>query len=376
MRTQSSSDAASEVLAVSFELGDKKWVLGFLAAGMNRPRVRTVRAHDFEKVLSEIKAAKAKAGLPGDAAVVSCYEAGREGFWLHRDLLDEGIRSHVINSASIEVTRESRQCKTDRLDAVRLVGQMYRQVTGDPTLRWRPVNVPSREAEDARYETRHRGALIRDRSRYEQRIATRLRSQGITGVNPYKADFAALRDRKGRPLGAQLQWILRQQQEMLLLIAKQCAELEAARRERLQEANDEITRRASLLEGLCGIGQTTAFALSQELGWRDFRNRRQITGLAGLGGTPWASGTLYRDQGVGAGIPQIRTLMIQIAWQWLRRQPRSALTRWFRKHFSKGSGKDRRIGIVALARRLLIALWRFWTRHEIPEGAMLKPIYC
>ncbi len=374
MRTQFSSGLGFAGLAVGIEISDKTWLLSFLGPGRSQPRFKSVRAGDLKQTLEAIERAKTAFRLAADAPVESCYEAGREGFWIHRWLESAGIRNHVIHSASIEVTRESRQRKTDRIDAEKLVRLLWRFLQQDASLRWTEIRVPPPEIEDARHESRERDHLVREKTRLTNEVACRLRTQGVRGVDPYRADFTQIRDWRGQPLGPQLLAMLARKQQLLRLVIEQLKGLEAARRVRLEDPADDIARRARLLEGLRAIGPTTAFTLSQELGWRDFKNRREIAGLVGLGGTPWESGKLRRDQGVSGGIPRIRSLMVEIAWLWIKHQPHSALSRWFQEHFGR-AGKKRKAGIVAVARRLLIALWRLWSFGEVPEGAEFKPTF-
>jgi transposase len=367
------SAAAEPVLCVGFELSASEWKMAFSPGLGQQPRRRTVRAGDLAKVQEEIARAKARFGLPADARVVSCYEAGREGFWPHRELEKVGIENLVVDSASIEVNRRSRRAKTDQLDAGKLVGMLLRWVAGDKRV-WRVVRVPSVEEEDRRQLHRELKAAQEDRTRVTNRIKSLLYAQGIR-LEKVK-DLSTLLDprRLAGVLPQGLRARLEREWRQVQLLEETIRELEAERRRLLRSAQDAGTECARKLMLLCAIGVNSAWLFGMEFfSWRQFQNRRQIGGLAGLSPTPYQSGSESREQGIcKAGNRWIRGMAIEIAWAWLRYQPNSELSRWYQERFGHGSKRLRKIGIVALARKLLIELWKYLQTGTPPAGAVLK----
>ena len=331
--------ACPTVLFVALELSDKKWKLA-LSDGSKR-RIVTIAAGDLVALGEAVAKAKARFGMPGDVPIVSCYEAGRDGFWLHRYLGHCGVANVVVDASSIEVNRRARRAKTDRVDVEQLLRLLIRYHHGEKRV-WSVVHVPSVEEEDARRLHRELERLKKERTGHRNRIQALLVSQGVR-VQP-RHDL------------------------LERLEAEQARRLEAAVTPCHQQIAHLMRRR--------GLGLTSAWVFVMEyFGWRQFHNRQEVAALAGLTPMPYASGDSSRDQGISkAGNRRIRTLMIQIAWGWLRYQPHSALSVWFNTRFALGGKRMRRIGIVALARRLLIALWRYVQRGVIPEGASLKPL--
>jgi transposase len=264
---------------------------------------------DLAKLACAVAKARGHFGMPASARVVSCYKAGRDGFWLHRHLRSVGIENQVVDAASIEVSRRLRHVKTDWLDGERLLAKLIRHHTGERD-GWSVVRAPSLEEEDARRLHRELERLKRER---------------------------------------------------------------LAHRERLREPKTDAERSIVQLMSLGAIGPISAWLLVMEFfGWRRFRNRREVAALAGLVGTPYNSGDSERDQGISkAGNRRVRAMMVEIAWLWLRFQPNGALSQWYQRRFAGGGLRTRRIGIVALARRLLIALWRYLADGVIPEDARL-----
>jgi transposase len=348
------------LLYLAFELGNKQWKLGFTIGLGQPPRQRTIPAGKLERLHREVTKAKQRFGLPGSSRVVSCYEAGRDGFWLHRALTQAGIENVVVDSASLEVNRRFRRVKTDRVDLGKLVTMLIRYQAGEQKV-WRVVRVPSVEQEDGRQLHRELASLKRERTDHINRIKGLLVSQGVRLA--IKADFLEQVARVSREYAR------------IGLINQQIKELEADRRELLRSATDPQTEMIRQLLRLRGIGLNSAWLYVKEFfGWRQFRNRREVGSLAGLTPTPYQSGDGNREQGIDkAGNCHIRAIAIEIAWGWLRHQPDSALSRWYQERFGHGNSRMRRIGIVALARKLLIALWRYLETGEIPEGAVLKP---
>jgi transposase len=323
----------------------------------------------------EIKRAKQRFGLAETVRVVSCYEAGRDGFWLHRYLVSEGIENIVVDSASLEVNRRKRRVKTDRVDLGKLLTMLIRYHSGEEKV-WHVVRVPSVAQEDGRQLHRELSSLKRERTRHINRIKGLLVSQGvrleIKKDFPQQVSQAKLWDDSPLPPGLQAR-VLREFTR-IELINEQIKALEAERREIIRTATDPQTEMIRRLLRLRGIGPTSAWLFVKEFfGWRQFRNRREVGALAGLTPTPHQSGDGYREQGIDkAGNRHIRAIAIEIAWAWLRFQPESALSRWYQERFGHGNSRMRRIGIVALARKLLIALWRYLETGEVPEGAVLK----
>jgi transposase len=369
------STAAERVLHLAFELGQARWRLGFTTGLGQRPRERTIAARDLEALDGEISRAKVRFGLAPAAVVVSCYEAGRDGFWLHRYLESRGVVSRVVDSASIEVNRRRRRAKSDRLDVGGLLRQLVRYVAGEQGV-WSVVHVPPAEAEDQRQPHRELMALKRDRARVTNRIKGLLANQGV--VAELGGDFLEQVERMrlwdGRAVPPALRARLAREWAKVELLSGQIHQLEAERREVLRRAADPEVRQVRQLLALRGIGENSAWLYVMEFfGWRGFRNRRQVGGLAGLTPTPYQSGESSREQGIGkAGNRYIRAMAIEIAWGWLRFQPQSALSQWYEARFGQGSSRIRRIGIVALARRLLVELWRYLETGAVPAGAALK----
>jgi transposase len=362
-------------LFLAFELGVTTWKLGFTTGMAQRPRERTIRAGDVHGLGEEMTQAKRRLGLPDDARVVSCYEAGRDGFWLHRCLVAQGVENVVVDSSSIEVNRRHRRAKTDRLDVHKLLTMLLRYVAGEERV-WSIVRVPRMEEEDRRQLHRALATTKRDRTRVINRIKGRLASQGL--VLPPSGDFQqqleSLRLWDGSPLPAGLRHRLGQEWEHVQALAQRIAQLEAERRALMQTAEDAAMKKVRQLLTLKGIGTNSAWVFVMEFfGWRTFRNGKEVGALSGLTPTPYASGNTADERGIAkAGNYHIRAMAIEMAWGWLRFQPASALTPWYQQRFGHGSSRLRRIGMVALARKLLIALWRFVETGVLPDGAALK----
>jgi transposase len=363
-------------LYVAFELANNTWKMA-CSDGIKLRHV-TVSAGDLAQVQGAIIGVKRHFGMGDKVRTVSCYEAGRDGFWLHRYLHSCGIDNVVVDSASLEVNRRLRRAKTDRVDAGKLLSMLIRYHGGEKQL-WKVVRVPSREDEDARHLHRELEALKRERTRYRNRIHGILIQQGLRINNPSKEKFVQeldlMRTWDGRKLPAEMKVRLARVHERLRLVEDQISTLVKEKMQRLKEEDARMSQVAQLLR-LPGIGPVSSWTFVMEFfGWRRFRNRREVAALAGLTPTPYDSGTRMREQGISkAGNRRVRALAIEIAWAWLRYQPRSKLSRWFLERFAAGGSRMRRIGIVALARRLLIDLWRFLEHGVVPEGAEVKPL--
>lgn len=362
-------------LFMSFELSEKNWKLGFTTGPGQKPRERTVTARDQQRVLDEIASAKRRFGLPETAPVVSCYEAGRDGFWLHRFLEAHGTTNHVVDSSAIEVSRRQRRAKSDGLDVRKLLSMLMRYEQGEQKV-WQVVNVPSVEAEDQRHLHRDLETLKRERGSTTTRIKGLLSSQGlqVTSLTHLPEQLDALRLWDGSPIPPGLRQRVLRVYAHHQFLSEQIAEVEAERRALLKTSTDASIDKIRQLMLLKGIGINGSWLLVMEFfGWREFKNRREVGGLAGFTPTPYQSGESAREQGISkSGNRHVRWMTTELAWSWLRFQPDSALSVWFRERFGSGGKRLRRIGIVAVARKLLIALWRFLETGVLPEGAVLK----
>jgi transposase len=362
-------------LYVAFELGNAEWNLAMTTSVDRAPLMRAMPARALKVLEVEIARAKTHYGLAGKAMVRSCYEAGRDGFWLHRYLESRGIVNSIVDSSSIEVNRRRRRTKTDRLDACKLATMLIRAEAGEKKV-WSVVNVPTPAEEDRRQVHRELLFTRRDRGRHTNRIKGLLAGQGVPLARiqdlPTHLDTARLWD--GGALPPLLCARLEREWETVLGYNTRIRTLKQERRALLQVTDDPAIAQVRQLHQLRGIGVDSAWLYVMEFfAWRKFRNRRQVGGLAGLTDTHYQSGDLQHEQGISkAGNRWVRALAVNTAWAWLRFQPKSALSRWYQKRFGKGSSRIRKIGIVALARKLLIAFWRYLDTGLIPEGAVLR----
>ncbi|MGE8449405.1 MAG: IS110 family transposase [Pseudomonadales bacterium] len=358
-------------LYIAFELGDKSWKLS-LGDGVRGPSRCSVAAGDMTSVLTAIAKAKARCHLPADAPVRSCYEAGRDGFWLHRWLSTHGIVNLVVDSASIEVNRRARRAKTDRLDSDKLLSMLIRYYAGERRV-WAVARVPTEEQEDERRVHRELGRLRQERTAHSNRIRSLLVLHNLRLERIGGRSWACWWAQHAAQLLPGLRAEIEREFERLLLVAKQITTLEAFQNRQVRSGTQPTI---AVLTRLAGIGTGSAWTLVKELfGWRRFHNRRELAGCLGLAPTPYASGTSQVEQGISkAGNKRARWLMVELAWSWLRFQPASQLSQWFRQRFAMSGKRSRRIGIVALARRLAIALWRYLEYGEIPLGARLKSL--
>jgi transposase len=371
------NNTKESVLYTAFELSNTKWKLAF--SDGNKFRLVSIESGDLPRLRIELENAKKRFKLDEDIRVVSCYEAGRDGFWLHRYLASRGIENLIVDSASIEVDRRKRRAKTDRIDASKLLRMLMRYHGGEKKL-WAIVRVPSVEDEDARNIGRERDVLKRERTSIRNRIKGLLIQQGLRVNNPSNKKFlqelTSLRTWDGREVSSDLKARIEMEYKRLRLVEDQIGILEKEKKERLKEPNTESLRKVNQLLLLRGIGSVSSWNFVMEFfGWREFNNRKEVGALAGLTPTPYDSGGSIHEQGISkAGNKRIRALSVEIAWAWLRFQPNSKLSHWYMKKFGHGGKRLRRIGIVALARQLLIALWRYLENGIVPEGAYIKPI--
>jgi transposase len=367
-----STPAAAPVLYVAFELSWGIWKLAFTVGAGQPPRIRSVPARCTRLVWDEIKKAKLRFDLPADAPVLSCYEAGRDGFWIHRALVHEGIQNTVVDSASIEVSRRKRRAKSDRLDAVKLVSMLIRWHNGEKKV-WSLVHVPTVDDEDRRQVHRELIELKAERTELTNRIKGLLAGLGLSIVVNCKLPvwLEKLRQWDKTQVPPALKARILREFERWRLVGQQIGELEAQRRREIRTDKSPQGEQTRRLIQLKGIGANGAWLLVREFfGWRKIRNRRELASLAGLTPTPYDSGSSRHEQGISkAGNRLVRWMMVQLAWVWLHHQPGSELSKWYERRFGEGKSRVRKLGIVALARKLLIALWRYLETGEVPPGA-------
>lgn len=362
-------------LHVALDLGNTTWCLACARALAEPPRHRTLPARDLTRLHRELALAQQHLGLPADAPIVLCYEAGRDGFWLQRACTAAGITALVVDSSSIEVPRRARRAKTDRLDATALLRLLFRHTAGERG-QWRVLHVPTIEEEDRRHVHRELARLTRERTRGVNQIKGLLAAHGIrlTTLRALPGQVMQLTQWDGQPLPNGVRERLLTTWTRLTLIQTQLTALVRARRALLEGSTDPAVAMVRHLLRLRGVGEVSAWLLTMELfSWRRFRNRREVAGILGLTATPQSSGDRRREQGIGkGGSALLRGLAMELAWFWLRYQPASALSQWYRARFATGGSRQRRIGIVALARRLMIALWRYVETGQVPIGATMK----
>jgi transposase len=366
----------AEVLYLAFELSHKKWKLGFADGKVPQIRQVTIAARDLQACREEIQKAKRRFGLEESAPVRSCYEAGREGFFLHRAMEAMGIENMVVDASSIEVNRRQRRVKTDRMDVEKLVRQLVRYWRGEHDV-WSVVRVPHAEAEDRRQLHRSLEVLKEERKQHRVRIQSLLFTQGIDSKVGAKflPQLEQWRCWNQEPVPAQLKQRIVAEYDRLQLVEVQIRELKAKQAEQLRaEQTIAALEKVRRLQQLMGIGLGSSWIFVMELfGWRQFQNRRELAAAVGLTPTPYNSGDSTREQGISrSGNRRIRKLLIEIAWAWLRFQPGSQLSQWYNQRFAKAGKRMRRVGIVALARKLVIALWRYLESGTVPERAQLK----
>jgi transposase len=366
----------AEVLNLAFELSRKKWKLGFSDGKAPQIRQVSIEAGDLKALGKEIEKTKQRFGMKESVRIRSCYEAGREGFWVHRALEQMSIENMVVDASSIEVNRRQRRAKTDRMDVEKLVRQLVRYGRGERDV-WSVVRVPRPEDEDRRQRHRELEVLKEERKQHRVRIQSLLFTQGIdVMVSPkFLEKLEQLQCWNQEPVPAQMKQRIEDEYHRLQLVEAQIREVKAKQVEQLKaEQNDAALEKVRRLQQLIGIGMGSSWIFVMELfGWRQFRNRREVAGAVGLTPTPYDSGDSQREQGISrAGNRRIRKLLIEIAWAWLRFQPDSKLSRWYNQRFANAGKRMRRIGIVAMARRLVIDLWRYVESEVIPEGARLR----
>jgi len=372
---QSNDTMEKRRLYLALELSQKEWKLAFSVGTGQAPRLRSVGGRDLKGLMEEIRLARVRFGVAKEVEVLSCYEAGRDGFWLHRYLEAQGVHNRVVDSASLEVNRRYRRVKTDRLDVGKLLTMLMRYDLGEKKV-WSVVRVPSVEAEDERQLHREMLRLKKERTRHINRIKGLLASQGVELdlEARFKEQLEGVRLWDGSGLPGRLRQRLEREEVRLDVLKEQIRQLEQEREGLIRTSTGEAVEQVRQLLRLKGIGVNSAWLYVMEFfSWRGFRNRREVGALAGLTPTPYQSGESSKESGISkAGNRPVRSMAIEIAWSWLRNQPESILSRWYEQRFAQGSSRMRRIGIVALARKLLVELWKYLETGAVPEGASLK----
>jgi transposase len=372
--TSSLPEAPPATLFLALELSRSTWLVALHSPVADKVGQHRIEGGDTEGLLELIarKRAQAEEQLGRPVRVACCFEAGYDGFWLHRWLCARGVENRVLDAASVLVDRRARRAKTDRLDAAGLLRTLMALERGETQV-CRVVRVPSPEREDARRRSRERARLVVERGQHTSRIKGLLMTQGIRDFEPTRGDWQArleaLRTPDGQPLAPCLRAELLRECRRLRQVMEMVAEVEAEQRV-AAEAEDGTAARLARLRG---IGVTFAAVLGNEVFFRDFQNRREVGAYLGLAPSPWRSGQIKRDQGIAkSGNPRARRTAIELAWLWLRHQPGSTLARWFHERVAGAKGRMRRIMLVAMARKLLVSLWRYVSTGAVPEGAVLK----
>ena len=363
---------------VAIELSQKTWLVTLHSPDRDRISRHKLDGGDHAGLLELIGKVRTRVSekLGSMPRVVSCYEAGYDGFWLHRLLAAAGILNFVFDPASIAVEQRSRRTKTDRIDGELLLRTLMAYLRGEPRV-VRIVRVPSVEQEDARRTSRERDRLVKEQTAHTNRIKALLRLVGMTTGNPRRRDWltwlARQRDWQGQPLPPHLLAEVTREHARLMLMRDQLAALEEAQATQACAVPAAMAERRDLLQRVKALGPAFAGTLTNEVFYKDFRNRREVASYCGLTPSPWQSGGIDREQGISkAGNPRARLKAIELAWLWLRHQPDSELSRWFRTRTANAGKRARRIAIVALARKLIVALWRYLTTGLVPEGATMK----
>jgi transposase len=370
-----STTANAPVLYLALELSWTSWKLAFTVGAGQKPRLRSIPARDTDALIREIHAARRRFGLPEEAPVISCYEAGRDGFWLHRFLARHRVENLVVDSASIEVNRRRRRARSDGLDAAKLVGMLIRWHLGERKL-WGVVRVPTVDDEDRRQLHRELIELKAQRTEHSNRIKGLLAGLGLSAAIDagLLERLEGLRQWDGSELPSGLRLRIARELERWSLVGRQIHDLEAERTRLIRDPETAQGEQVRLLLKLRGIGENAAWLPVREFfGWRGVRNRRELASLAGLAPTPYDSGEVRHEQGISkAGNRRVRWMMIELAWGWLRYRPESELSLWYQRRFAAGNTRLRKVGIVAVARELLVALWKYLETGEVPAGAVVQ----
>lgn len=373
--TAVSASAQGATIYVALELSKSRWLVGVHTPLADKVSQYSLPGGDSEALLDRIgrvrEQTERRLGHP--MRIICCYEAGYDGFWLHRLLRANNIENHVMDPASLPVDRRARRAKTDRIDLAALLRALMAWHRGEHQV-CRMVQVPSPEQEDRRRRSRERERLVKERVQHIARIKGLLMTQGIRDFQPARKDWAdrleRLRTGDGRPLPPALKAEIERECRRLWQVIEM---VRAVERERAAAGPADRPDQTEMLTRLVGVGEVSAGILVDEVFYRDFANRREVAGYVGLCSSPYNSGAVQRDQGISrAGNPRARRVAIELAWFWLRYQPGSRLSSWFHERVGTTRGRFKRIMIVALARKLLVALWRYLTTGEVPDGARVK----
>jgi transposase len=372
------STPSDDVLAVALELATGSWKIAFQDGKRDNPAIKTVAAdtpcHRLNEVIDEIARVKTKWGLADDVRTVVLYEAGQDGFWIARALAAVGLETLICDPASVLVSRHARRAKTDRLDAIRLVNTLRAWLGGERD-GMRVIRIPSVEAEAQRHHVRDRGELQKEVKQHRDRMRKLLRTVGCwdsaDGDIAGRLADGSICGYGGTPLPPQLLARLQSECERLALAEQQFAAVE---KEMIKALPTPVQERVTKLQRLRAVGKVGAVRLVLELFWRRFEDRRQVGACVGLVPQPYDSGNSHADQGISKqGNRRVRALLIEMSWLWLRYQPGSAISRWYTQRIGDGKSKrHKRVTIVAVARRLVIALWRYLEHDVVPDGAALK----
>jgi transposase len=369
-------------MVVALELSGKTWEVGAVVPGLTRRPRQRLQPRDMAGLLTRLEKWRTEAQRSGRTVqrIVLTYEAGRDGFWIARYLLTRGIEIQIMHPASIPVERKGRRAKTDRIDLDMLLRTYLAWLRGEPRV-CSMVRIPTAAEEDLRRPERERERLVSERVALENRIGNLLCLHGVAGFKPRLKKAAerleGLRGFAGEPLPPKLMEELRRLMVRHGVLSEQLKQIEAAREQALAATaeQDKTARQIRILTRLVGLGLGTATVLVREVFCRLFRDRKALASFVGLTGTPFNSGGMEREQGISkSGNPRVRRLLMQLAWRWLRFQPDSALSRWFDERTGGAKGRIRKIMAVALARKLLVALWRYVETGEIPAGARLAVV--
>ncbi len=362
-------------LYIALELSNTKWKIAF--GNGFKIRLKNIAARDLKQFEQELQSSRKHFGMAEDIPIYCCYEAGRDGFWIHRYLCSIGIGNLVVDSSSIEVNRRYRRAKTDRLDAGKLLTMLIRYINGETKL-WSVLHVPEKEDEDARQLHRETARLKKERTAHTNRIKSLLALHGILmGIaKTFLEDIEKVVLWNGEPLASNIKEEMIREYRRYDLIQQQVQALEQETKEVLKRES-KASKKVLTLQSLKGIGPVSSWVLVHEFfGWRLFNNVKEVGAAAGLAPTPYDSGGSQSEQGISkSGNRRVRALMIEVGWYWLMHQPSSKLSKWFAERYGHGSKRMRRIGIVALARKLLIALWKYLEQGIIPEGATVKAYF-
>lgn len=373
--------AVDDVCCVALELSKSTWVCAFAPPESGRASVHKMGAGDVNRLLSILETGRARAMRDASRSlqIVLCYEVGYDGFWLARLLMARGIRTVVFDPASFLKPRRGRLAKTDRLDAEEMTRILRTWLSGDHAIAT-AVRIPTVEEEDAKRIERERKNLVEERTRIVGRIKGLLALHGIwLSSKRINKRLQGRLDTITTGDGRRLPPFLRRDIERMIrhyeFVCGQLAEVEADRKLALTNETSSFPHRDKVrrLATLGSVGETTATVLVAEVFHRTFQTRRHLASFIGLAPSPYASGEVSRDRGINkAGTKLARQTLVELAWFWLRYQPNSKLSRWWHERFGNMGMRGRKVGIVALARKLAIALWRFVEQGVVPEGAMLK----